>query len=195
MPAAIIGLDVKSLASTQWPATPGPCPAPRCSELCPHLTSTCSIGAAQPSSQWHLMFQRATEDLGFHWDLRRREISREGFPQTWNSQKKKTSWIRFPLLKDLVRESKQSHSLRTSPAVWSIMEVLFKILYVWREKRTYEKNAWKKWMVFKYEKFGKASGAFARRGLAIVTRGSLLSLDPSFTLFLPWALCLNNTGV
>lgn len=27
----------------------------------------------------------------------------------------------------------------------------------------------KKWMVFKYEKFGKASGAFARRGLAIVT--------------------------
>lgn len=168
---------------------------PQCSELCPHLTSTRSIGAARSSPQWHLMFQRATEDLGFYWDLRRREISREGFPQTWNSQKKKTSWIIFPLLKDLVLESKQPRRLRISPAAWSIMEVLFKILYVWRGRRTYEKNAWKKWMVFKYEKFGKASGTFTRHGLATVTRGSPLSLDPSFTLFLPWALCLNDTGV
>lgn len=31
--------------------------------------------------------------------------------------------------------------LRTGPAAWSIMEALFKILYVQREKKTYEKNA------------------------------------------------------
>lgn len=48
---------------------------------------------------------------------------------------KKTSWIRFPLLKDLVLESKQPLSVRTGPAVWSIMEALFKILYAQKEKR------------------------------------------------------------
>lgn len=62
--------------------------------------------------------------------------------------------------------------LRTSPAAWSIMEVLFKILYVQREKKTYEKNARKKWMVFKYDKFGEASGTFARHSPATVTQSS-----------------------
>lgn len=73
----------------------------------PHLISTRPIGAAQPLPPWHLIFQRATEDLGFHGAPRRREISGEDCLQTWNSGGKKTSWIRFPLLKDLVLESKQ----------------------------------------------------------------------------------------
>lgn len=41
-------------------------PAQLALKLGPHLISTRPIGAAQPSPQWHLIFQRATENLGFH---------------------------------------------------------------------------------------------------------------------------------
>lgn len=63
------------------------------------------------------------------------------------THRKKTSWIRFPLLTDLVPESKQPLSLSTSPAAQSIMEVLWKILYVRRGRKGHmrkvlEKNGW-----------------------------------------------------
>lgn len=57
------------------------------------------------------------------------------------THRKKTSWIRFPLLKDLVLESKQPLSLRAGPAAWRRIKLLFKIFHVQREERTREKNA------------------------------------------------------
>lgn len=120
---------------------------PRCSELCP-LTSFQPVLLGQPSLHLGGIFcskeqQRilaSTENSGGGKYLGKAFLKLGTHRK--KQQKKKTSWIRFPLLKDLVLESKQPLSLSTGPAVWSIMEVLFKILYVRRgKKRTSEKNA------------------------------------------------------
>ena len=139
---------------------------------------------------------KSNGDPGFYRDFGRREISQEGFPQTWNSQKKKkkkkknpkTSWIRFPLLKGLVLESKQPLCLRTGPAVLRRMELLLMIFLVQREERTQERNACKKRVTFKHE-------SLQRPVARLQTQGSPWTSDLCFTLFLLWALRLNATHV
>lgn len=53
----------------------------------------------------------------------------------------------------------------------------------------------KKWMVFKYEKFGEASGTLARHSPSTVTQSFLLGLGLAFIWFLLWALCLSDIEV
>lgn len=100
----------------------------------------------------------------------------------------KTSWIRFPLLKGLVLESKQPLRLRTGPAVLRRMELLLMIFLVQREERTQERNACKKRVTFKHE-------SLQRPVARLQTQGSPWTSDLCFTLFLLWALRLNATHV
>lgn len=68
------------------------------------------------SSPVVFLFHRATEDPGIPQDCGKRKLKRESFALAWNSKKQeKTSWLKFPFLKDLVLEFKQHLSLRTSP--------------------------------------------------------------------------------
>lgn len=103
------------------------------------------------------LFHRATEDPGIPQDCRERKLKRESFALAWNSKKQeKTSWLKFPLLKDLVLEFKQPLSFRTSTTARSTMDVVFKIFCVQREKKIHEENA------------GKARGGFEKIGRAHV---------------------------
>lgn len=85
-------------------------------------------------------------------------------------REKKTSWIRFPLLKDLVLESKQRLGPGRPRCVEKNGGTISDVIRA-KDKKTYEQNAWgEKWTVLKEEKFGESSGAPAGHGPSTVTQ-------------------------